>query len=209
VGPLFQLSKASPDSPPAVQLNPAYVEVLRSWSGGIPIVSMINGNEHALTMLNQWPPYDFLDEEVPSVESGVPIIDEVFIDEHVEPWVSAVFNQLLVVKRLAPNPLAHVLPPPPRENPQNSPHFELLRDVISTYGFAPAQLRMKWYKRYCRRLALRLATIDCDVVLPSPEACNAEGLLREEYAEGLTHGNNEYGKLAARQIESWLSRRHA
>jgi len=68
---------------------------------------------------------------------------------------------------------------------------------------------MKWYKRYCRRLALRLATIDCDVVLPSPEACNAEGLLREEYAEGLTHGNNEYGKLAARQIESWLSRRHA
>jgi len=204
IGPLVGAPKPSLTGPPEFPVNPEYLKVLQSWRGVTPIVSMINGNEHGLTMLQQWPPFDFLEEGIPSVASGVPIIDDVFIDEHVEPWIAAVFFPLDLLRHANPNPVAHVLPPPPRENPQNSRHFEILREAISQYGFAPDQLRLKWYKRYCRRLSTRLAAIGCDVLSPSPQACNSEGMLLEDYAEGLTHGNSRYGMLTAHQIESWL-----
>jgi hypothetical protein len=204
IGPLVRAARQGPNAPLEIQVNSAYQEVLQTWKGVTPIVSMINGNEHASMMLNQWPPYDFMDEEVAFIESGVPIIDDTFIDNHVEPWVAEVFFPLAALRHFAPNPLLHVLPPPPRENPQNSPHFEVLQESISKYGFASNQIRLKWYKRYCRRLVTRLSTIQCDVLFPSSQACNPEGLLSEDYAEGLTHGNHRYGMLIAQQIESWL-----
>lgn len=209
IGPLIRASRSSPAAPLEIQVNPAYEQVLRSWQGTIPIVSMINGNEHALTMLNRWPPYDFMEEEIPAVEPGVPIIDDMFIAEHVEQWIAEIFFPLAALRQLASNPLIHVLPPPPREDPHNSAHFEVLRDAISRYGFASNQIRLKWYKRYCRQLSTRLSAIQCDVLAPSPEACNPHGLLRADYAEGLTHGNYKYGMLTARQIESWLHRLRA
>jgi hypothetical protein len=205
IGPLVTFEKHPGAAQLELTINPDFGQVLRTWIGTIPIVSMIQGNEHAVTMLNRWPPYDFLDPELPSVKATVPIIDGMFIDEYVAPWVGAVFYPLAAAKHIARNPMVHVLPPPPRENPQNSRHLETLREEIVQYGFAPGPLRLKWYKRYCRMLSAQLATIGC-AVLPAPrEACNQDGLLMEEYAEGLTHGNGKYGVLLASQIESWLS----
>jgi hypothetical protein len=165
---------------------------------------MINGNEHAATMLNQWPPYDFLEEEVAGMDPEATIIDETFIDERIDAWIAAVYFPLMVLRQLVTNPLAHVLPPPPRENPRNSSHVELMGELISRYGFAPDRLRLKWYRRYCRLLGARLATIDCQVLAAPFQACDSHGLLRDEYAEGLTHGNDLYGTMTAQRIESWL-----
>jgi hypothetical protein len=45
-----------------------------------------------------------------------------------------------------------------------------------------------------------LGAINCKVLEPPPESRNANGLLKEEYAEGLTHGNSDYGRLVANQL---------
>jgi len=203
IGALVNPSAAS-TAASSIEADPEYVRIVSSWRGGVPIVSMINGNEHAATMLDQWPPYDFLEETVAEIAPEAAIIDEAFIDERIDPWVAAVYFPLLVLRQLVPNPLAHVVPPPPRENPRNSPHLELMGELISRHGFAPDRLRLKWYRRYCRVLAARLATIDCRVLAAPSEACGPSGLLREEYAEGLTHGNTMYGMMTAQRIESWL-----
>jgi hypothetical protein len=195
---------ASSTAASSIEADPQYVQIVSSWRGAVPIVSMINGNEHAATMLNEGPAYDFLEEEVAGIEPAAAVIDEAFIDERIDPWVAAVYFPLMVLRQLVANPLAHVLPPPPRENPRNSPYQELMGELIARHGFAPARLRLKWYRRYCRLLTARLAAIGCKV-LPAPsQACSARGLLREDYAEGLTHGNNMYGMLTGQQIESWL-----
>jgi hypothetical protein len=205
IGPLVQPVTRPPAASLEVRVNPELANVLQAWRGHVPIVSMINGNEHALTMLNRWPPYDFIDEDVAGIDRDAPIIDEVFVNEHIEPWIASVFVPLAVLRQIAGNPLLHVLPPPPRENPQNSRHLEVLQDAVAQFGFAPDRLRLKWYRRYCRRLSERLATVGCKVLVPPPEACSPQGMLKDEYAEGLTHGNDRYGTLTATRIESWLN----
>jgi hypothetical protein len=181
-----------------------YDEVLRAWRGTTPVVSMLHGNEHARTALNLWPPYDFLEPAQPALEPGVPLVDEAFIDAQVDDWVAAVYFPLAMLKGLAPNPLAHVLPPPPRERPEAAKHFEKLQEDVARYGFAPERLRLKWYRRYCRRLAERLRAIGCAVLEPPAQACSERGLLKEEFAEGLSHGNRAYGALTAARIQDWL-----
>jgi hypothetical protein len=203
IGPLVNPSTSS-TAASGIEADPQYVAVVSSWRGGVPIVSMIHGNEHATTMLNQWPAYDFLDDDVPGIEPQAALIDEEFIDERIDPWIAAVYFPLMVLRQVVTNPLAHVLPPPPRENPGNSPHRELLEELIVRHGFAPDRLRLKWYRRYCRLLGARLAAIGCKVLPAPPQACNPLGLLREEYAEGVTHGNSIYGRMTGQRIESWL-----
>ena len=180
-----------------------YDEVLRAWRGATPVVSMLFGNEHVRATLNVWPPYDFLEPSQPAVAPGLPLVDEGFIDAQIDEWVSLVYFPLAMLKQLAPNPLAHVLPPPPRERPEAARHLEKLHDEIARYGFAPAWLRLKWYRRYCRKLAERLQSIGCAVIEPPAQACSGEGLLREEFADGLSHGNQAYGALTAARIEEW------
>lgn len=185
-----------------IRINNKFSEILKSWNGSSPIVSMLNGNEHALTMLNRSPAYDFFDPEISAIEVNVPIIDEIFIDQSINAWISQVYYSLVAMKKQVNNELIHVLPPPPRENPLQSQHFEMLLDLVTKHGFLSDQLRVKWYRRYCRNLTALLTSVDCKVLAPPPDACTTAGLLREEYAEGLTHGNSKYGKLIAEQIES-------
>jgi len=187
-----------------LQVVERFSRILASWNGPIPIVSMLNGNEPARTMLANSPAYDFLDAEIAGVEKGVPIIDELFIEQTISTWVDAVYYSLVAVKRLVNNPLVHVLPPPPRLNPHLSPYLEGMLDRATADDFLPDRLRVKWYRRYCRRLISYLAAIDCQVLAPPPEACTASGLLKEEYAEGISHANSRYGLLVARQLASTL-----
>src|SRR5687767_9731919 len=56
------------------RINKKYSEVLASWKGSTPIVSMLAGNQHSRMMINSLPAYDFLDPEVPGIEKGVPIV---------------------------------------------------------------------------------------------------------------------------------------
>lgn len=194
-----------PDGSPSPKVNPAYVEVLREWRGKGPIVSMIRGNEHALTMLGRFPPYDFVDPEVPGVVPGVPVIDEALVERYVSPWTDMVFHPLDLARREAGSAVLHVPPPPPREKAEGARHLEEMVEVVRQYGFVPESLRLKWYRRYCRQLRARLAAIGCDLLEAPPEALTPQGLLREEFSEGLTHGNRHYGELVARQVTGWLA----
>ncbi len=198
IGPLAKLESKS--GTPNLRISRKFSDILDSWNGPLPIVSMLNGNEPALTMLNRLPAYDFIDQEISAIEANVPIIDEMFIDQSISAWVSEVYFSLVAIKKLVRNKLIHVLPPPPRENPLFSQHFEVLSDLVKRHGFLSDQLRVKWYRRYCRRLITLLTSLDCNVVAPPADACNSDGLLKEEYAEGLTHGNSKYGQLIAKQI---------
>ena len=101
--------------------------------------------------------------------------------------------------------MAHVLPPPPREHPERAIHFETLEEDLRTFGFTPVALRLKWYRRYCQLLSARLASLGCHVLSPPAAACSTDGLLQDDFAEGLTHGNRRYGRLVAEQIASWLA----
>lgn len=192
-------------------INTLYIDekfsaVLSAWNDSRPIVSMLNGNEHALTMLNRFPPYDFIDSEEKTLRRDVTIIDEIFIDQIISTWINAVYFSLVALRKSCNSQLIHILPPPPRENPQSSVHTEAFPEGMLENGFIPDHLRLKWYRRYCRTLAECLATINCQVLEAPAQACNPSGLLREDYAEGLTHGNMRYGELVAVQIASALQR---
>ena len=173
---------------------------LGAWNGPMPIVSMLNGNEHAQVLLNRLPPYDFIDADSPGVQPGVPVIDGAFIDQAIAGWVNAVWPALLAVRRMATNPLIHELPPPPREHPERSSHFEVMDKLESAFGFLPGPMRLKWYRRYCRHLNAQLSGLGVQVLAAPAEACTPEGLLKAEFAEGLTHGNAAYGRLVAKQL---------
>lgn len=64
-----------------------------------PLVRVIRGNEHTLTMLGRFPPYDFVDPEVPGVAAGVPVIDEGLLERYVSPWTDMVFHPLELARR--------------------------------------------------------------------------------------------------------------
>jgi hypothetical protein len=179
-------------------------EVLSEWNGTMPIVSMLNGNEHAQVLLNRFPAYDFIDVDSPGVKDGVPVIDSSFIDQSIKGWINAVIPALLVVRRLTTNPFIHVLPPPPREHPERSTHFEVIDKLVAAFGFLPGHLRLKWYRRYCRQLTATLASLGIHTLAAPTEACTPEGLLKVEFSEGLTHGNAAYGRLVAQQLSSLL-----
>ena len=192
------------DGASTLYLNTEFAKVLGSWDGPTPIVSMLRGNEHASMMLNNLPAYDFVDPAVPELMKGVPIIDDVFIDQHIQNWIDAVFPSLLAIRQTARNPVIHVLPPPPRENPHLANYQEFLGKLVAQFGFVPDHLRLKWYRRYCHQLAIRLESIGCRVLPHPEEACTPDGLLKEEYAEGLTHGNGSYGALVAGKLLSTM-----
>lgn len=179
-------------------------DALSAWNGQRPIVSMLNGNEHAQILLKHFPAYDFIDADSLGVEAGVPVIDSAFIDQTITGWINAVLPALLAVRRMTVNPLIHVLPPPPREHPERSAHFEVMEKLVLTFGFLPGPMRLKWYRRYCRRLSTQLAAFGIRVLTAPREACTPEGLLKEEFAEGLTHGNAAYGRLVAQQLSPLL-----
>jgi hypothetical protein len=187
-----------------LMIHQKLIALLNAWNGTRPIVSMLNGNEPAQFMLNRFPAYDFIDPDVPGVKVGVPVIDIAFIDQAIRGWIRAVLPALLAVRRLAANPLIHVLPPPPREHPERSRHFETMDKLVTAFGFLPGQTRLKWYRRYCRQLSAQFGSFGIRVVAAPSEACTPEGLLKEEYAEGLTHGNAAYGRLVAAQLSSLL-----
>lgn len=206
-GPVGHLVEMVPGPGGAAQpkVNPAYVEVLREWRGRGPVVSMIRGNEHALTMLGRFPPYDFVDPEVPGVAAGVPVIDEGLLERYVSPWTDMVFHPLELARRETGARVLHVPPPPPREKAESARHLEEMGELVRQYGFVPERLRLKWYRRYCRQLRARLEAVGCDLLEAPREALTSEGLLREELAEGLTHGNRGYGGLVAAQVDAWVA----
>jgi len=202
IGILAQLENR--DGANILGINEMLSSTLQRWNGHVPILSMLNGNEHATFMFNRYPAYDFIDQDLPGVETGVPLIDTTFIDEVIAGWIRAVFVSLLAIRHVSANPLFHTLPPPPREHPERSLHPEGLGGLVAQYGFLPARLRLKWYLRYCRQLRMQLESIGCHVLAAPVQACTEAGLLRDECAEGLTHGNANYGRLVAQQFATLL-----
>jgi hypothetical protein len=193
LGPLATLTNTQQGSM-AIEINPEFHKVLSSWNNEAPIVSMLHGNEHSARLYSNYPSYDFFEPGMP-VDSTAQFLESDIIDAHVNEWIKTTLIPLIAIKTFTRNPLIHILPPPPRENPQNTSHIEGYSKYVQQGLFAPDQLRLKWYKRYCRMLADRAYSIGCQILFPPAEAISPEGLLKEEYTEGLTHGNSKYGKL--------------
>jgi hypothetical protein len=120
-----------------LHIHEKLTETLQAWNGSAPIVSMLNGNEHSKMMLNRYPAYDFIEPEVPGLLADAQVIDTAFVDEPISEWIRDVLPTLMAVRRSTRNPLIHVLPPPPREHPENSSTFEVLPKSVAAYGFLP------------------------------------------------------------------------
>lgn len=193
-----------PDTSVTLRINSPFDLYLEKWQGHTPIISMLCGNEHSQHIIRTSIDYDFIEHDVPEIASFTQMIDGHFIDSQIDAWVKAVSLPLLAVRKSIENPICHILPPPPRAHPQLTRHLEGYKDLVERYGFAPDQLRLKWYRRYCRLLTQQLNSFGIDV-LPAPgEAIQQDGLLLEGYAEGLTHGNVAYGHCVVCQILAWL-----
>ena len=194
-----------PDKSVTFLINSPFDLHLEKWRGQVPIVSMLGSNQHSRHVIRTQPDYDFLEMGVPEIAHDAQMVDSFFIDSQVMPWVNAVALPLLSVYRSVENPLCHVLSPPPRANPQATPHLEVFKELLERHGFAPDRLRLKWYRRYCRLLSQQLRQFGIEVLPPPVETVGSDGLLLEHFAEGLTHGNALYGACVARQVSNWLA----
>ena len=196
---------ATINSSNVLDINHEFLQFLQSWNDPTPLVSMIaSGKGYLFPVFNHpKPEYDFFDPEVPGIEKNMPIIDDIFIDRLVADWVNPVYFATIAMVKSGKNHI-HVLPPPPLENPERTKHLEGLDQFVNAYGFLRGRTRVKWYRRYCRELTRRLEKLNCRVLPAPPGTCNSDGLLLQEYAEGLTHANSKYGRLVAEQIASSL-----
>lgn len=199
IGPLASF-KPGESGGVVLEVNPALIRVLEKWSTHVPIVSMLNGTEPASMMFNQYPEYDFI-EEGATQNPGLQVLPLRVVDHYVDQWVNATLAPLLAIRKMSSAPLFHVMPPPPREEPQKALYQEGLHDIIRQHGFVSDALRLKWYRRYCRVLR-QVAVGICSFIEVPSDALTGEGLLRAQYAEGLTHANTAYGALIGQRILS-------
>lgn len=181
-------------------------ELLLSLPTGLPIVSFVNGNEHARMMLGHLPAYDFLEplRYLNGLLDGAMPIESSDIDRHVLPWVRRTAATLGAIRAVTRAPLVHVLPPPPRECPGEAEFMETLGDLVRKHGFAPDAVRLKWHQRLCRHLQVAAEELGCTVIWPPDECRTPAGLLRSVFAEGLTHGNASYGRVLATEVSKRL-----
>ena len=191
------------DGQPNLLIQPQFLDFLKGLPANVPIVSFIRGNEHARQMLGDLPRYDFLEPEVAGLDpaaDAVPI-DTIFIDQVIDTWLSVTLPTLAAIRAVTGERVIHILPPPPRENPQSAGYFEKVGAIVREHGFAPDAIRLKWYRRYCRLLSMALGLNGCEVLPPPTETLTKDGFLKSTLADGLTHAKLDYGKILARAIE--------
>lgn len=170
------------------------------------IISCMFGSEYVIYgMLNSVPLYDFapLDgtpDVYPLDSRYVQILLNSFTMYTIIPAMFALQMRLPNIKHI------HVLPPPPLEDPAASPHWEAMGDMIRRHGFARPALRLKWYRLYVDTLKTRLEPVGFTCVTPSDEVATEAGFLRPDYASGLSHGNERYGRVLARQLAEILNK---
>lgn len=194
------------DGQTRVTITPLLRDYDRRIGTAAVVISALNGNELARVMhVDDLPPYDFhpLGDAgpPPAPAAGRQPIDRADIERFLTARTTALATVLQVLRRDRPAArLLHVLRPPPLEDPERAGKTEGLARVLATHGVLDAGLRRKWYQSYCWVVGRRLRALGIEVVQPPPETATPGGFLRPELAEGLTHGNAEYGRILWRRI---------
>jgi len=201
VGPLATIDRQDPQRP-VLQLHPLLTRTLGQWQNSELIISAIGGNEYLMQVFKTSPEYDFVHPGFPTTP-GLPVLPRDVVDALMEKWTRSVVTTLIALRRMTTaKRIVQVLPPPPLEDIASMPYTEGFGDVIRQYGFVRDQLRLKWYQVYCEKVIEQAQRLDCEVILPPRASMTDSGLLLQTYAEGLTHGNQAYGALLAKQIFS-------
>jgi len=162
------------------------------------IVSVVFGNELAPHIwTDDLPAYDFIEESLPGpLRPGAQPIDRRYIGSILHEYASRVQATCLMMRRLCPRAgIAHVMPPPPLEDPSRLKFLEGFDDAIAKAGLLDARLRQKWYRAYAAKLKALLYQGGIALVPPPPAAVDGKGFFREYLSNGLTHGNATYGGM--------------
>ncbi len=168
------------------------------------LISFIGGNDHSVISLVEAPdPYDFVlnGSHFPLIRGRQPV-DVKYVAAALEARMGQTIAMLMGLRIKQPQlRIFHVLPPPPiASERQIYSEPEIFREVLQTYGITPISVRMKVYMVYCQLLTSLLEQLSIGVISPPMEALDSIGALREEFAQGCTHGNKSYGELVAGQI---------
>jgi hypothetical protein len=193
----------------------AYWEKLIEVCGGRDVLVTYKGNQHHTYFLfAPEPPFDFFDELTPELLDGARLIPGRLIEAFFEPTIAEL--RTLVSRLLAAGcqSVRIVGAPPPKAD------LEVFVEFMRTTGLAkeylqrekidvkrvkvssPVLLLKLW--RIVQRVTAGVVT-DARVVFVAPpsEAVDSRGFLARQYYDyslyGVTHGNNEFGRLMIKQ----------
>ena len=192
-------------------------DVLNKFINELPanaiVISFLFGNEHTAGSLIRTPVhqphYDFYCPDTADLTpSKYQPIDRQMVNRHIARWTHLVQLATQWILQKAPHvQLYHVLPPPPLRHPQKVLHQEIFAQKIAEFGFLEAEIRLKWYRAYCRSMQKELGEKGVDTIKAPSEAFDYDGYLLPALAEGLTHANATYGRMLASNIQQEIQGR--
>jgi len=210
----YDLVGASVDADKTVTIIPtgSLVKICEAFAECDLIVSIVFGNELAPHIwIDDQPSYDFIEEGVPGpLRAGAQPIDRQYIGRALREYASRVQMTCMMIRRLCPRAgLAHILPPPPLEDPSRLKHLEGFDEAMEKSGPLDARLRLKWYRAYARTVGTLLGQAGIGL-LPTPAgAIDARGFFKEHLSNGLTHGNAAYGAMVWNTVAAGIQVRPA
>ena len=178
------------------------------------LISFLFGNEHYELSFVQHPvAYDFhlpSRDDLPMMPGFQPIPLKV-IARKMTMWLQQpadVLTYLRVMRRSMR--IIHVMSPPPVTDEHVARSQEALTQKLIDFGLStgpnPLSIRLKYYGLYQEILEQLLTPLGVEIIRPPIEALNSDGSLMDQYAHGLTHSNEAYGRLVAAQLASVVKR---
>ena len=171
------------------------------------VASVIGGNVHNVLALIRHPrPFDFLlaGDPGPPLGEGAELIPEALVRAVLGARLAPDFARLRALKGIV-GPFLHIESPPPVRNDAfiASRAEQAFRDRTGA-PVVPADPGLRWrmWRLSSRLVQDAVEAMGC-TYLPAPAAArDPDGFLRLEFAADPTHGNEAYGELLIRAIES-------
>ncbi len=197
-GMLAQVSRVV-DGRVHFEMSKFLTSFIQQVAGADAIISVIYGHDHSrFGVVANMPEYDF--EPFESPPAGQPI-DRMYIDRVLHEMCMTVAAPLACLRGAMPTAkIVHVMPPPPLFDPSNASVQELYAPLVKEHGLVRPSLRRKWHSAYVDRVKAQLAPFRVNFVEADHEIVCEDGFLKPEFAEGISHGNREYGRVMARRI---------
>jgi hypothetical protein len=185
-----------------------YVRLLESLSGtGAEdiLFSFMHGNEHSiLSLVQHAEPYDFFEpwDADSTLAAGAQPIPFDAVRRQMEQAINPTVASLAMLRNKLPQlRVMHVMAPPPIESEahiRSAP--EVFRERIEKTGVTPLSIRIKYYRLAQRMLGDSLRAFDVGLLACPEQAIGPSGAIRDAYAYGATHGNEQYGHLVLHQM---------
>lgn len=174
------------------------------------LFSFMHGNEHSMLSLVQHAmPYDFRLPWLPefALLPGVQPIPFEIIHRQMAKALAHVIGCVAMMRSKLPGMrIVHVMAPPPIETEaQIKETPEVFREKLMQSGVTPLSIRLKYYWLAARMLTESLRSLGAELLTCPPEAVAPSGAIKEGYAFGATHGNEAYGEIVLRQMQSLLA----